>query len=113
LHEVTDDSYEALEHKAERLTTGLHDVMKKADIEVQTPRAFTLGGVFFAKNEVNDYDEAKKSDASQYARFFHNLLERNVFVAPSPFESMFPSLAHTDDDIDKTIEAASEAAALL
>jgi glutamate-1-semialdehyde 2,1-aminomutase len=58
---------------------------------------------------VHDYDDAKESDVARYARFFHSLLEQGVFLAPSAFEAMFPSLAHTDADIDRTLEAAAVA----
>jgi len=57
---------------------------------------------------VRDYDEAKASDADLFARFFHGMLDRGIFLAPSAFESMFPSLAHTDADIDATIAAAHD-----
>ncbi|MCJ7437621.1 MAG: aspartate aminotransferase family protein, partial [Acidimicrobiia bacterium] len=72
------------------------------------PRAFTIAGLFFSEHEVRDYDEAKASDADLFARFFHGMLDRGIFLAPSAYESMFPSLAHTDADIDRTIAAAAD-----
>jgi glutamate-1-semialdehyde 2,1-aminomutase len=110
LAQLDDGSYDALERTAARLTDGLHEAIGGAGIEVQTPRAFTIGGLFFTANDVRDYDDAKKSDAQRYSRFFHAMLERGVFLAPSAFESLFPSLAHTDADIDRTVELAAEAA---
>jgi len=110
LAELHDDSYAVLERTAARLADGVRDALCSAGLEVQTPRAFTIDGLFFWADEVRDYDDAKKADAERYARFFHAMLDRGVFLAPSAFESIFPSLAHTDADIDRTIEIASEAA---
>ena len=80
-------------------------------VDVQAPRAFTLDGLFFADQPVTNYADAKRTDVKMYANFFHGLLERGVYLAPSSFEAMFPSLAHTVADIDRTVEAATEAAA--
>ncbi len=110
LAQLDDESYAALERTATRLTEGLHDVLAAAGLEVQTPRAFTIGGLFFSATEVRDYDDAKKTDGERYAKFFHAMLDRGVFLAPSAFESIFPSLAHTDADIDRTLDLAAVAA---
>ena len=109
LAELDDGAYLELERIATRLADGLHRALTGAGVEVQTPRAFTIGGLFFSATEVRDYDDAAKADGERYARFFHALLDRGVFFAPSAFEAMFPSLAHTDADIDRTIEVAAEA----
>jgi glutamate-1-semialdehyde 2,1-aminomutase len=113
LAELSNDSYVALERSASRLTEGLHGALAASGLEVQTPRAFTIGGLFFSATEVRDYDDAKKADAERYAEFFHAMLDGGVFLAPSAFESIFPSLAHTDADIDRTLELAAEAAKLV
>ena len=113
LAELADASYTALEHTAARLADGLREALGAAGLEAQAPRAFTIDGLFFSANEVRDYDDAKKADGDRYARFFHAMLERSVFLAPSAFESIFPSLAHTDADIDRTITAAAEAAQVI
>lgn len=110
LAELDDGAYDALARTAARLLDGLRDALSAAGLEVQTPRAFTIGGLFFAAHDVRDYDDAKKADGERYARFFHAMLERGVFLAPSAFESIFPSLAHTDADIDRTIDLAADAA---
>ncbi len=110
LAELDDESYVTLERTSARLTDGLHEALSAAGLEVQAPRAFTIGGLFFAATKVHDYDDAKKADSERYARFFHAMLDRGVFLAPSAFEAMFPSLGHTDADIDRTIELAAEAA---
>jgi glutamate-1-semialdehyde 2,1-aminomutase len=78
---------------------------------VQVPRAHTLVGLHFSPTVVRDYDEAKvAADTGLYRAFFHALLRRGIAFAPGPYEALFPSLAHTDDDIDRTIEAAADAA---
>ena len=64
--------------------------------------------MFFTADPVSDYAGAKKSDTKQYAAFFQEMLARGVFIAPSQFEALFVSAAHSDADIDRTIGAANE-----
>ncbi len=113
LAELDAASYDALETTATRLVDGLAAAAAAAGIVLQTPRAWTIGGLFFAERPVHRYADAQQGDAERYARFFHGMLERGVFFAPSAFESMFPSLAHTDADVDRTLDAASEVFATL
>jgi glutamate-1-semialdehyde 2,1-aminomutase len=105
LSQLDDAAYATLEEKAAHLAGGLHDALPGA----QVTRAHTLVGVFFAASPVTNYDEAKAADHERYARWFHGLLDRGVYVAPSGYETLFPSLAHSDDDIERTIKAAAEA----
>jgi len=111
LAELTPDAYETLEAKATTLAAGLHGALSAAGIPNTAPRAWTLCGVFLAEAPVRTYDDAKAADTARYARFFHALLARGVYIAPSAFEAMFPSLAHTDADLARTVELAYEAAA--
>jgi len=113
LGELSDDVYAVLEGKAAALTDGLAEVLAAAGIPVTAPRAFTLGGLFFSGSPVTNYDEAKAADTERYARFFHAMLDRGVYLAPSAFEAMFPSLAHTDADIERTVQLAADAASTL
>jgi glutamate-1-semialdehyde 2,1-aminomutase len=110
LGELTGDAYAVLEERAATLAAGLRDALGAAGLAAQCPQVHTLAGVFFAAGPVTDYEAARAADAARYARFFHALLDRGVYVAPSAFEVMFPSLAHTEADIERTIEAAGEAA---
>jgi glutamate-1-semialdehyde 2,1-aminomutase len=110
LAELDDASYAALERSAERLEDGLRKVFADAGIAAQVTRAFTLLGVFFADAPVVDYDAARRADHMRYARVFHALLDQDVYFPPSGYEALFPSLAHSDADIDVTIEAAINAA---
>ena len=72
-------------------------------------RVGSLFCTFFTDREVVDYATAKTSDTKRYARFFHAMLERGVYLAPSQFEVGFMSLAHTEEDIEETLRAAREA----
>jgi glutamate-1-semialdehyde 2,1-aminomutase len=107
LAELDASAYDELEATAERLAAGLRDAVAGNGVAAQVTRAFTLVGLFFAAEPVLDYEGAKRADHTRYASFFHGLLDRGVYVAPSGYETLFPSLAHTPDDIDATIEAAA------
>jgi len=65
-------------------------------------------GMFFTVGPVRNYDDAKKSDLAKFSRFHRGMLERGIYLASSQFEAGFTSLAHTDEDIDRTLEAARE-----
>jgi glutamate-1-semialdehyde 2,1-aminomutase len=104
-------AYDELEGRVRRLADGLAALITAAGLAVQVPRAWTLCGLFFADAPVTDYEEARAADPKRYARFFQGMLARGVFLAPSPFEVCFPSLAHDDAVIDRTLDAAADAAA--
>jgi glutamate-1-semialdehyde 2,1-aminomutase len=106
-------AYRRLSETAAALARGLRDAFAAAAVPAQVPRAGPLVGVFFAAQPVRDYDAARGADARAYAAFFHGLLDRGVFFAPSGFEAIFPSLAHTRADIDKTVDAVASAAGAL
>jgi len=108
LAELDDASYAALERTAERLADGLRKVFADAGVDAQVTRAFTLVGVFFSDAPVTDYLSARRADHPRYARMFHALLERGVYFPPSGFEALFPSLAHTDAEVDRTLEALTD-----
>jgi glutamate-1-semialdehyde 2,1-aminomutase len=103
--------YDELEARVGRLTDGLAAAIRDGGLPVQVPRAWTLGGLFFADAPVTDYETARAADAKRYARFFQAMLDRGVFLAPSPFEALFPSAAHDDTVIARTVDAAGDAAA--
>jgi glutamate-1-semialdehyde 2,1-aminomutase len=78
---------------------------------VQVPRVGTLVGLHFSETPITDYDQAKAAVANGlYRRFFRAMLDRGVAMAPGPYEALFPSLAHTWDQIEQTAEVAAEAA---
>jgi glutamate-1-semialdehyde 2,1-aminomutase len=113
LAELDDDVYATIEARAAALTSGLAAALGDAGLAVTAPRAFTLAGLFFAAEPVRNYDDARATDTATYARFFHGMLDRGVYFAPSAYEAIFPSLAHADRDIARTIELAADVAASL
>jgi glutamate-1-semialdehyde 2,1-aminomutase len=108
-------AYARLERTAERLETGLVAAFEKAGVPAQVPRFRTLVGLFpGAAEPVTSWDAAKAAaDTGLYARLFRGLLDRGVALAPGPYEVLFPSLAHSDDDIDRTLELVAETLATL
>jgi glutamate-1-semialdehyde 2,1-aminomutase len=95
------DVYEELERKAAHLEEGL------APIGV-VQRVGAMATLFFGTGPVTDFTRASAADTSRYAEYFRHMLERGVYVPPSQFEAMFVSLAHGDEEIDRTVEAASD-----
>jgi glutamate-1-semialdehyde 2,1-aminomutase len=113
LDALDDTAYVTLEAKAARLVDGLQAAFDAAGVGAVVTRAATLGGLFFATAPVSDYAGARRADHARYGRFFHGMLDRGVFLAPSGYETMFVSLAHDDATIDRTAEVAAEVAATL
>ncbi len=101
--------YSRLERAAARLSEGLDEVFSRHRVPHQTAQRGSLVGFFFAPGPVGNLAGAKTSDVAFYARFFHAMLERGVYFAPSQFEAGFLSLAHSDVAIDATVAAADEA----
>ncbi len=105
---VRDDAtlYERLEVLTKLLTDGLREIFAKHDVPHQTAYAGSMFGYFFASEPVTDLESAMKSDVALYARFFHAMLDRGVYLAPSQFEAGFVSSAHSTRDIERTLAAA-------
>ncbi len=102
-------TYARLEALAAALADGLRRAAAQAGVAAQVNRAGSMLTLFFADAPVIDYASARRSDTERYARFFRAMLARGVNLAPSQFEAMFLSLAHSDDDVEKTVAAAQEA----
>lgn len=100
--------YDELTQMARRLVLGLRAELASAGIPAQVNAIGSLSTIFFAPEPVRNYTDAKRSDTKRYARFFREMLERGIFLAPSQFEAAFVSAAHTPADIDRTIAAAGE-----
>lgn len=96
------DFYAELERKSAKI----EQTMKESGMNVN--RVGSILTAFFADDTVVDYDIAKKSDTQKYADYFSYLLEKGIYTAPSQFEAMFVSYAHTDEDIEYTCKAISE-----
>ncbi|KJS00721.1 MAG: glutamate-1-semialdehyde aminotransferase [Peptococcaceae bacterium BRH_c4a] len=101
--------YEELDGKASRMAIGLSGAARKAGVEVCFNRVGSMLCGFFTKGRVTDFKTACDSDTRKYSVFFRSMLEQGVYLAPSQFEAAFISLAHTNEIIDKTLEAASRA----
>jgi len=104
------DAYATLEASATTLADGLWHAINSVGLVAQVPQVGPLVGLFFAYRPVVDYAAAQSADAKLYARFFHEMLDRGVYLAPSPFEALFPSLAHGPAEIETIVSAAAEAA---
>lgn len=92
-----------------RLIEALERAAARAGVPIQAAAVGTMAGFFFNDAPVRNYDDAKTSDTAAFATFFHALLDRGVYFAPSQFEALFLSSAHTDEDLAATIAAAEEA----
>ena len=99
-------SYEYLDRITKRLITGLLGVLKETGHVAYGGSISGMFGFFFAEGPVHNYEDAKKSDLAKFSKFHRGMLEQGIYLAPSQFEAGFTSLAHTDADIDRTIEAA-------
>jgi glutamate-1-semialdehyde 2,1-aminomutase len=103
LHELTDARYHELERTATRFADGLAQALP----DTRVTRVGTLTGLFFAPTAVTNYEEARRADHPRYAALFHHLLDAGIFFAPSGYETLFVSLAHTDALIDETVATAA------
>jgi glutamate-1-semialdehyde 2,1-aminomutase len=95
--------YRELERLGARLEEGLAPFGR-------VQRVGAMLTLFCRDEPVRDYDDAASSDTERYAELFRHLLSRGIYVAPSQFEAMFVSLAHSDGDVDRTVEAVAELA---
>ncbi len=108
---IRDDAtlYERLEVLARVLVEGFDLLLEKHGVPHCGAYAGSMWGVFFTKGPVTDLDSAKSTDTALYARFFHAMLDRGIYLAPAAFETAFLSTAHTTRDIEATLAAADEA----
>jgi glutamate-1-semialdehyde 2,1-aminomutase len=107
----TESPFARLEMLGARLEKGLLDAGSKGGVPVRVNRVGSMFTLFFAGHEVVDFDSAKTCDTQRFNRFFHSMLEQGIYWPPSQFEAAFISAAHTDADIDRTVNAAAKALA--
>jgi glutamate-1-semialdehyde 2,1-aminomutase len=100
--------YKRLDDTASLLCDGIKSIAEEAGIKAVFNRVGSLFTMFFTETQVTDYKTAKTCDTARFAKFFIGMLERGVYLAPSQFEAGFMSLAHTKEDVGKTLEAARE-----
>eukprot|EP00931_Biecheleriopsis_adriatica_P052550 TRINITY_DN3058_c0_g2_i2.p1 TRINITY_DN3058_c0_g2~~TRINITY_DN3058_c0_g2_i2.p1 ORF type:complete len:542 (+),score=127.52 TRINITY_DN3058_c0_g2_i2:91-1626(+) len=106
-------SYEHLDKITGRLINGILDAAKDAGHKVCGGHISGMFGFFFCEGPVSCFADATKSDTEKFAKWHRMMLEKGIYLAPSQYEAGFTSLAHTEEDIDKTIAAAKEVFAAL
>lgn len=97
------DIYTRLSQKGNLLYGGLREILQEQEADCQVNSVSSLGCVFFTKEKVRDYASAKTSDTKAFARYFQYMLNHGIHLAPSQFEAMFLSDAHTEEDIQETL----------
>ena len=97
--------YKDLAAKGEKLYGGLKKIVEEKGLPYQVNYDSSLASIFFTDQEVKDYVSAKTSNLELFAKYFKGMLKRGIHLAPSQFEAMFLSTAHTDEVIDETLEA--------
>ena len=102
-------TYERLESLAGRLADGLTQAFARAEVPGTLNRVGSMLTGFFTAGPVDSLAQVEQADTEVYGRYFHAMLERGVYLAPSQFEAGFVSLAHTEADIDRTLEIAAAA----
>ena len=103
------DASRALTLKTKKLVLGLESAAREAGVKIQAHQAGSMFSIFFNAGMVKDYASSAASDQEAFKVWFRAMLEQGVYLAPSQFETLFLSLAHTDEDIDRTIAAAEKA----
>jgi len=104
-----ENPYDRLEQLGSRLERGLLEAAERAGVRARVNRVGSMFTLFFTNQDVFDFDSAKTSDTQQFSRFFNAMLKQGVYLPPSQFEAAFISAAHTNADIDRTIDAATKA----
>jgi glutamate-1-semialdehyde 2,1-aminomutase len=98
--------YEALERSSARLVKGLQQAAVKTGTKAVLNRVGSMVGMFLTDQPVGNFDDAKTSDLEKFAFYYRKMLDRGIYLAPSQFEALFVSAAHSDQDIDDTVAAA-------
>tara|TARA_B100000315_G_scaffold161798_1_gene150291 strand:- start:4085 stop:5365 length:1281 start_codon:yes stop_codon:yes gene_type:complete len=98
--------YDDLNQKADYLSSELKSLAEEKGLPVYFTRVGSMFSSFFTDNQVKNYEDAKKSNLTMFTKYFQNMLNNGIYLAPSQFEAGFISSAHTREDIDKTLDAA-------
>jgi glutamate-1-semialdehyde 2,1-aminomutase len=101
--------YKRLEDLGARLEHGLLKAAAEAGVRVRLNRVGSMFTLFFTDRDVIDFESAKASDTQRFNRFFHSMLDQGIYLPPSQFEAAFLSAAHTEPDIERTVDAAVKA----
>lgn len=97
--------YNVLNQKGKMFAAGFEQNARESAVDVFFTRVGSMSSMFFTSQEVTDYESAKTSDTERYARYFKAMLDQGIYLAPSQFEACFVSTAHSDEDLEHTIEA--------
>ncbi|HNU75754.1 MAG TPA: glutamate-1-semialdehyde 2,1-aminomutase [Deltaproteobacteria bacterium] len=108
-----ENPYAGLAHSLEVLTASVEESARSAGIALSVNRVGSMAGIFFSERPVETFDDVMACDAAAYARFFHLMLDRGVYLAPSPYEALFVSTAHTADMLDAVAASARACMAML
>ncbi len=100
--------YDELSKKVEYLTNGILEAASSAGIAMTCNRVGGMFGLFFSEQKVNSFEQATQCNLEQFKQFFHGMLDEGVYMAPSAYEAGFVSTMHTNDELDRTIEAAKK-----
>src|SRR3954471_8498321 len=111
LNELTPELHDAIAARTQRLVQGLREVAARRGVPLTADFAGSMWGFFFRAEPVRSFDDAKLSDVERFKRFFHAALDRGVYLAPSAFEAGFMSSAHSDGDVDDTLDRLDDAMA--
>jgi glutamate-1-semialdehyde 2,1-aminomutase len=103
-----DGTYEKLESSAAMLEAGLADAAKEAGVDVTFNRVGSIMSCFFTDKQIQNFADVQSTDIKRFKKFFSSMLACGIYLAPSAYEAMFVSLAHSESDIEKTIEAAKK-----
>ncbi|MEJ2286310.1 MAG: glutamate-1-semialdehyde 2,1-aminomutase [Desulfobacterales bacterium] len=100
--------YESLEERSSRLADGLAHAARKAGLAARTGHVGSMLGMFFTDRNIACFEDAKTCDLELFANFYQGMRRQGIYIAPSQFEALFLSTAHTDEHIDATIAAAEQ-----
>ena len=103
------DASRALTLKTKKLVLGMETAAREAGVKIQAHQAGSMFSIFFSENAVKDYAASAACDQEAFKVWFRAMLEQGIYLAPSQFETLFLSLAHTDEDIERTIAASEKA----
>lgn len=113
LMQLTPDLFTSIEKNVKLLCNGLKELAQKHQIALQVDYAGTMFGFFFSSKKVENFEDAKQANHILFAKVYHLLLERGIYIAPSQYESNFMSSAHTKEDIQATLQAFDDVFAIV
>lgn len=105
LSALTPETYDEMNRKVDRLVEGYEQAAEKYDVPLQVNRAGSMVSFFFTNEKVVDFVSAQTSDLSLFTKYYQGMIQEGVFLPPSQFEGLFLSTAHSDEDIEQTIQA--------